>query len=570
MADQNVTGQDTKADQPRSPRVVPPVAVLVVAGFSLLLAIFGVNLQSLLEGSLAPLAVAVPALTDPTVGNLMTLIGGFFALFIPMVWFAIGSGFSLRYRLMPLAGFAILVAGFFALFEIRSVSGSLVPRFAFRWSPPDDAQLADLELSGRDDESDTLETTPEDFPQFLGPNRNLRIETAELNPDWENHPPQELWRRPIGAGWSGFSVVGGMAFTMEQRGPEERVTCYRASDGQPVWSHATEARHETKMGFVGPRCTPLIHQSKVYTQGGTGIVLCLSATTGEEIWKHDLLELFGLTPAQEANQIAWGRAGSPLLYSLEDGDSEEARDLIILPAGGPTGSAVSLVAFDAESGEVVWKGGDQQISYASPSIARIEGQDHIVTVNEATITGHDPATGTELWRTDWPGSSSGNASCSQVHDLGENRLLVTKGYGQGTRVFEVVPQGEDRFETNIVWEDHRLFKTKFTNVAVADGWVFGLNDGILERVDLETQKRQWRKRGFDYGQILLVGDVLLVMSEEGRLAAVDATSEKYQELGSLQALVGKNSPTWNNLCLFGDKLLVRNAEEAACYQLKLK
>lgn len=570
MVDHKYSAQDTTAESPRSSRIFPPPGVSIAAFFFLLLAILGLNLQSLLQAALAPLAGVFPFLTDPTVGNLTTLIGGFFALFIPMVWFAIGSGFSLPIRLMPLAGFAILVAGFFILFEIRSVSGSLVPKFAYRFSPPDDAQLAELELAGRDDESEALEPTPADFPQFLGPNRNLRIEAVELDPDWENHPPQELWRRPIGAAWAGFSVVGGLAFTLEQRGPEERVTCYRVSDGQPVWSHATETRHETKMGFVGPRSTPLIHHSKVYTQGGTGMVLCLSATTGEEIWKHDLLDLFGLTPEQEAANIFWGRAGSPLLYPLEDAESREVRDLIILPAGGPTGSAVSLVAFDAESGEVVWKGGNQQISYVSPSVAQIEGRDQIVTVNEATITGHDPATGTELWRTDWPGSSSGNASCSQVHDLGDNRLLVTKGYGQGTMVFKVVPQGESRFETSIVWEDHRLFKTKFTNVAVADGWIYGLNDGILERVDLETQKRQWRKRGFDYGQILLVGDVLLVMSEEGRLAAVDATSETYQERGSLQALVGKNSPTWNNLCLYGDKLLVRNAEEAACYQLKLK
>jgi outer membrane protein assembly factor BamB len=350
---------------------------------------------------------------------------------------------------------------------------------------------------------------------------------------------------------------------MEQRGQEERVSCYRIEDGQPVWRQSVEARHETKMGYVGPRCTPLVHNSRVYTLGGTGIVLCLSATTGEVIWKHDLLAKFNLSPSEEARQIAWGRAASPLLYSLD------GRDLIILPAGGPSGSTVSLVAFDADSGEVVWLGGDQQISYASPSRVQVDGQDQIVTVNERNITGHDPATGQELWRVDWPGSSSGNASCSQVHDLGDNQLFVSKGYGQGSQVFKVIPQEAGKFDAEIVWEDHRIFKTKFTNVAISEGWVFGLNDGILQRVDLETRKRQWRKRGFDYGQVLLVGDVLLVMSEDGQLTAVDATSEKYEELGTLKALQAQNTPTWNNLCLYGDKLLVRNAEEAACYQLKL-
>ena len=112
-------------------------------------------------------------------------------------------------------------------------------------------------------------------------------------------------------------------------------------------------------------------------------------------------------------------------------------------------------------------------------------------------------------------------------------------------------------------------KTKFTNVAIKDGYIYGLSEGILECVNLQTGKRGWKQRGFGHGQLLIVGSVLLIMSEEGELVIAETNPEIYTETGRIKALYSELTPCWNNLCVYGDLLLVRNAEQAACYKLPI-
>jgi outer membrane protein assembly factor BamB len=141
------------------------------------------------------------------------------------------------------------------------------------------------------------------------------------------------------------------------------------------------------MGGVGPRSTPTIAGGRVYALGATGILQCLEGSTGKLVWEHNLLEIYGLTQAESELEVMWGRAASPLVVD----------DLVVVPAGGKSGKTRSLVAFRAEDGEKVWEAGTDQIAYASPSLATLGGQRQIVIVNEKTVTGHDPATGKQLW-----------------------------------------------------------------------------------------------------------------------------------------------------------------------------
>ncbi len=555
---------------------IPPRWVWVTCALFLLLGVVGFFGRLLGDGPLAAVYDAMWFFRDPAICNVMALIGGFFACFTPLMWFTFASSWPKLIRFTPLSLIVIAVAGFFAVFEIQGVSGEMVPRFGYRFGKAPDQRLGEFASAGSQTEEDTLMSVAEDpnaFPQFLGPQRNSRLPGPELVTDWDANPPEEIWRTPIGAGWSGFAALDGRIYTMEQRDDEELVTCYDMKTGKPIWGTGVEARHYTVMGYVGPRCTPLLFDGRVYALGATGVFRCLDQRTGEVVWQHDLREMYGVSPEDEVKNIAWGRANSPLAYEFDD------RKIVIIPAGGnkkeekddkvPSVPLVSLVAFDAATGETVWEGGQEQVSYASPSVASIDGQDQIISINEATITGHEPATGTQLWSVDWPGDSAGNATCSQVHSLGNNRFFVSKGYGQGARIFEVQPEG-DEFATKVVWDNSRVLKTKFTNVAILGDFVFGLDDGILEKVELEAKRPEWRERGFGHGQVLLVGDVLLVMGEEGNLAAVDTASDDYHEFSRIKALSSEIAPTWNPLCLYGDLLLVRNAEEAACYKLPTK
>ena len=78
--------------------------------------------------------------------------------------------------------------------------------------------------------------------------------------------------------------------------------------------------------------------------------------------------------------------------------------------------------------------------------------------------------------------------------------------------------------------------------------------------------RRWKGGRYGQGQVLRVGGLLLVQAESGEVVAVACSPEKHRVMGRFAAIDGQ---TWNNLCLTGDRLLVRNAEEAACYRLPL-
>ncbi|MCC9608151.1 PQQ-like beta-propeller repeat protein [Blastopirellula sp. JC732] len=553
-------GSEDSTTPDRAPRMIPPLRTWLLCGLFLLLAIFGQSVTELGDGPLAGLRGAAPIVFDGAVGNVMTLIGAFFFVATPMIWFALFSGYDIYVRIAPII-FSLTVVGiFFIFFKIQHVDGEMKPKFAYRFAPVADQRLGELEGDGGGEGLST-KTTEHDFPQFLGPDRNLVVAGPNLS-DWNANPPQEVWRRPIGAGWSSFSVVGDLAYTMEQRGPSEYVSCYRVADGEPVWTFKHDARHETVLGYVGPRATPLIHNGKVYAVGATAKFFCLDAATGKLQWEHDLLAEFDATVAQAEAITNWGRSSSPLLYPGKE------RELIILPAGGPTREeSTSLVAYDAESGEKVWTGGKEPISYASVNLFQLGDETEAIIVNESSVAGHNPETGEQLWITPWPGSSAGAASCSQAVDIGDGKILVTKGYAIGAKVFLIEKGADGKYAVNDIWEDNRLLKTKFTNVAIKDGYIYGLNDGILECVTAEDGDRQWRERGFGHGQLLMVGDKLLVMTEDGELVLVDATPDGYHEAGRIQALESEISPNWNNLCITGDLLLVRNAEQAACYRL---
>jgi outer membrane protein assembly factor BamB len=323
--------------------------------------------------------------------------------------------------------------------------------------------------------------------------------------------------------------------------------------GKLRWSHGVDGRHETVLGGVGPRSTPTIFEGNVYALGATGKLRCLDGSNGELVWMKDLLAEFGVSQETDLANIAWGRAASPLIVDQR----------VIVPAGGPSDKPVSLVAYEPHTGEEIWRGGERQISFASPALATLAGVRQIVIVNEDTLSGHDVETGKTLWSHPWEGKSNMNASASQAVPLPGDRVFVSKGYGGGSLMLHVT-RNDDQWDAAEVWRDKGLLKTKFANIAVKDGYAYGLSDGILECVELENGDRAWKGGRYGHGQILLVEDNVLVQAESGEVVLVEATPEKHVELGRFPAIEGK---TWNNLCLYGPFLLCRNSEEAACYRL---
>ena len=248
--------------------------------------------------------------------------------------------------------------------------------------------------------ADLLTATPFDFPQFLGRNRSASVQGVHVEREWSQHSPKLLWRQHIAPAWSAFAIVNGYAVTMEQRGNEETVACYELATGQPVWATSVRARYENPdwhEAGVGPRSTPTIDEGKVYTLGAMGHLLCLNGSDGKPIWQKDLLAEYGITPEQEKSDIPFGRANSPLVV----------KDLVIVPAGGAPGRRISLAAFNKRTGKKIWESGTRQIGYSSPALATLAGTPQVLSVNEDTVSGHDPDTGKLLWEQAWPGESTG-------------------------------------------------------------------------------------------------------------------------------------------------------------------
>ena len=499
---------------------------------------------------------------DRGMANPLTILIVVLLLAVVLVGFTFFSRAARRWRLVVGGTTLAAVATFFAIFRVDSINGELFPRFAFRGSQKPDQLLPPAEV-GQGNAArplvDLRTTTEYDFPQFLGKDRNLLVDNVVLARNWAGRAFKPVWRHAIGAGWSSFAVVNGHAVTMEQRGEQELVTCYSVRSGELEWVNAIQVRYELISGGVGPRSTPTIDDGLVYSVSATGRLQCLDGATGARRWERNLLENYHITVADEKSDLPWGRSASPLVVG----------DLVILPVGGPSGGPfVSLLAMDKKTGKTVWEGGDRQISYSSPAVAILGGVRQVMIVDEAHVTGHDLKSGKVLWEHAWPGHSNSSASVSQAVSVAPDRVFLSKAYGNGAALLKLVPGGEGGFDAEVVWANPKVMKTKFSNVAVKDGFVYGLSDGVLECVDLADGRRKWREGRYPQGQILRVGDLILVLTESGEVVLVEASPEQANHvLGRFQAIEGQ---TWNNFALYGPYLLVRNALEAACYDLPLE
>ena len=477
-----------------------------------------------------------------------TVLSQFITFLLLILWLLFLSGLRLRIRLTSFALVVVTVTLLATLFRVRGITGDFVPLLTWRWAPNADETLEikpQVNPDGWAIKPDLQpSTSPYYYPQFLGPQRNATLHGIKLARDWSTRPPKSVWRQPIGAGWSAFAVVEEFAVTQEQRGSKEMVVCYDLKTGQVKWTHSDNGRYESVIAGDGPRATPTINRGRVYTMGATGVLNCLALSTGKRIWTKNILQ------DNHSKNPEWGKSCSPLVIE----------NLVIVSAGGTNGS--SLVAYHTNTGEVVWCGGNDRSGYSSPLITTLAGVRQILILNRASVAAHNPSTGQILWQHPWPNEQP---NVAQPVPLPSDRVFVSSGYGVGCKLFEIKYSKDGGLSPILVWETPRL-KAKFTNVVYQDGYIYGLDDGILVCLDITNGQRRWKRGRYGHGQIILVDDLLLVQTEKGDIVLVEANPEAHKELSRFSALKGK---TWNNHALAGPYLLVRNDQEAACYKLPL-
>jgi outer membrane protein assembly factor BamB len=226
----------------------------------------------------------------------------------------------------------------------------------------------------------------------------------------------------------------------------------------------------------------------------------------------------------------------------------------------PGGRGRSVLALDRHTGDLIWGALDDQAAYASPVVANIAGQRQIVVVTAKRVVALAVEDGRLLWEFPWP--TMNGINCSQPILVDSNHVFVSAGYDHGAALIEIT-RPESGFEARAVWQNRNL-KNRFNSSVLHDGFIYGFDEGIFACIDARTGERRWKGGRYGYGQVLLAGDHIILLSESGDLVLLKATPESHQELARFAAIEGK---TWNHPAIAGGVLLVRNAREMAAFRV---
>ena len=319
-------------------------------------------------------------------------------------------------RRATIAAAIVAACAGWGLFRTNGISGDAVSDLAWRWTPTAEDRLVHASTLPAvvSTPVPVVEKAPApapaaapkivkataDWPGFRGAHRDDVVTGVKIETDWAKSPPVEMWRRPIGPGWSSFAVHGDLLYTQEQRGGDEVVACYRVSTGEPVWTHRDAARFWESNAGAGPRATPTLRNGRVYSFGATGIVNALDAGSGAVVWSRDA----GSDASVKVPE--WGFASSPLVVD----------DIVVVAAAG------KLAAYDIATGEPRWFGPNGRYGYSSPQLVTIDGVRQIVLLSGPGATGV-AIDGTKLWEFAMPAG----ARIVQPAQTADGDLLVNEG-----------------------------------------------------------------------------------------------------------------------------------------------
>ena len=378
------------------------------------------------------------------------------------------------------------------------------------------------------------------WTNYRGPNRDGRYDELPVLTSWPAGGLTPIWKQPIGIGYASFTVADGAAFTIEQRRRQEVVAAYDLNTGRELWTQGWNAEYTDSTGD-GPRATPTWDDGRLYVLGATGELRCLDAKTGRVIWGKNILSENG------ASNLPWAMAASPLIVD----------DKVIVLPGGSAGK--SVVAYNKMNGAPVWKSLDDHQAYVSPMLVTLGGRRQILVVSALRAVGLVPESGQLLWSYTWDTDMGINASQPVI--VGANRFFISSGYGKGAALVEV-----NGANARTIWENINM-KNKFNSSVLHQGHVYGLDEGILTCVDVNTGERKWKGGRYGYGQVILASGNLIVITDTGELALVRAAPDQFSELARFQAIEGK---TWNYPAIASGRLLVRNANQMAAYNIAAK
>ena len=381
-----------------------------------------------------------------------------------------------------------------------------------------------------------------EWPQWLGPHRNGRSGVTGLQRQWPDEGPRQVWRRPLGQGFSSIAVTRGSVYTMFSNDGGEYVVSLNDADGSERWRMRIDGQYSESQGGNGPRCTPAVDGDLVFAVGARGKLVALNTASGKIIWQRDLAQDFG------SRSPRWGFSGSPLVEG----------DLLLLEVGGRDGHA--LAAFDKRTGGIAWTGQHDAMGYSSPTAATIAGARQVLFFTATGLVSLAPSDGRVLWRFPWETPYNVNAATPLF--LPPNRVFISSAYDVGASMVEV-NRSNQGLGVASVWRNRNMKNQMATSVHDR-GYIYGFDNAMLTCVDAATGSRQWKARGHGKGTLVWADGLLLVLSDKGRFALVKADPSAYRELASVQVLDGL---CWTAPAIANGRAYLRNTSEVVCLQL---
>jgi len=420
----------------------------------------------------------------------------------------------------------------------------------------------------------SVNVNAQDWPQYLGPDRNSSSSQKDILHSWPESGPEVLWAVDIGIGFGGPVVKDGKAYLLDRDDEVgDNLRCFDLSSGKELWNFAYDAPGEVM--FPGSRSIPTVDGNHIYSSGPYGDLYCIDINTHEPVWNNNLWTDFG------GGEIPrWAITQNPLIYG----------DLLIVASQAPE---VGVVAYEKLTGKVKWKTPALgPVGYVSPEIVKVGGEDHVVMITAASggrgsdktggrVVGIEPLTGEILWDyTNWQCS----IPVPGAIDAGENRVLIIGGYQAGAAMIKVEKTADGSFSVS------ELYKTidfgAHTKPAILyDGFFYAQystnerRDGLVcMSMDGQIMWSTKRAPSFTRGSMILADGLILATDGEKTLYLIEPDPSEFKTLASAEILAADpdgdartverfGNQNWAPLALADGKLLIRDQSRLKCVKV---